>query len=187
MHRIALLAVALAVAATNAAAAARDTTLALVAYSTPKEAFAKIIPAFQATPAGHGINFTQSYGPSGDQAQAIVAGLPADVVDLSLEPDLDTLDKAGLVDKSWNANAYHGIVTRSVVVFVVRQGNPKHVKDWGDLVKRGVFRRIEGQPGVVLANPDGKAKPPAPKAHRNGKTTKAKPAAPAASPRMRKG
>jgi len=138
LHRIALLAVALAVAAPNAAAASRDTTLALVAYSTPKEAFAKVIPAFQATLAGRGINFTQSYGPSGDQAQAIVAGLPADVVDLSLEPDLQTLVEAGLVDKSWNQNAYHGIVTRSVVVFVVRQGNPKHIKDWSDLVRQGV-------------------------------------------------
>src|SRR5712691_7278245 len=138
VHRIGPLAIAQAAAATNAAAASRDTTLALVAYSTPKEAFAKIIPAFQATPAGRGITFTQSYGPSGDQAQAIVAGLPADVVDLSLQPDLQTLVKAGLVDKSWDKNAYHGIVTRSVVVFVVRQGNPKHIKDWSDLVKPGI-------------------------------------------------
>ncbi len=138
MRRIALLCLTLGIAATNAPAASKDTTLALVAYSTPKEAFAKIIPAFQATPAGRGINFTQSYGPSGDQAQAIVAGLPADVVDLSLAPDLQTLVKAGLVDKSWDKNAYQGIVTRSVVVFVVRQGNPKHIKDWGDLVKPGV-------------------------------------------------
>ena len=68
MHRIGPLAIAQAGAATNAAAASRDTTLALVAYSTPKEAFAKIIPAFQTTPAGRGITFTQSYGPSGDQA-----------------------------------------------------------------------------------------------------------------------
>src|SRR5207253_235427 len=120
------------------AAASNDTTLALVAYSTPKEAFAKIIPAFQATPAGRGISFTQSYGPSGDQAQAIVAGLPADVVDLSLAPDVETLVKARLVAKNWDQTPYHGIVTRSVVVFVVRQGTPKHIKDWGDLVKPGV-------------------------------------------------
>src|SRR5205085_2453955 len=126
------------IAAATAPAASRNTTIALVAYSTPKEAFAKIIPAFQATPAGRGVAFTQSYGPSGDQAQAIVAGLPADVVDLSLQPDLDTLVKAGLVDKNWDKNAYHGIVTRSVVVFVVRQGNPKHIKGWDDLVKPGV-------------------------------------------------
>src|SRR3989442_15817539 len=86
MRHIAVLVVVLAVAATNAAAASRATTLALVAYSTPKEAFAKLIPAFQATPAGHGVSFTQSYGPSGEQAQAIVAGLPADVPDPSPHP-----------------------------------------------------------------------------------------------------
>jgi sulfate transport system substrate-binding protein len=141
MRRIALVTVtvlaAVAVAAV-AAAATRDSTLSLVAYSTPKEAFATIIPAFQATPAGKGVSFTQSYGASGDQAQAVVAGLPADVVDLSLEPDVKLLVKAGLVAKNWNQNAYNGIVTRSVVVFVVRNGNPKHIKDWGDLVKPGV-------------------------------------------------
>jgi len=119
-------------------AATRDTTLSLVAYSTPKAAFAKLIPAFQATPAGKGVNFTQSYGPSSDEANAILNGLPADVVDLSLWPDVDLLRRHGLVDKNWDQNAYHGIVTRSVVVFVVRQGNPKHIKTWEDLVKPGI-------------------------------------------------
>ena len=141
MRRIALVTVTVLAAvavATVAAAATRDSTLSLVAYSTPKEAFATIIPAFQATPSGKGVSFTQSYGASGDQAQAVVAGLPADVVDLSLEPDVKLLVKAGLVAKNWNQNAYDGIVTRSVVVFVVRNGNPKHIKDWGDLVKPGV-------------------------------------------------
>jgi sulfate/thiosulfate transport system substrate-binding protein len=140
MRRIALLALCLLLlpAAANAPAAPSGTTLSLVAYSTPKAAFAKLIPAFQATPAGAGVGFTQSYGPSADQAQAIVNGLPADVVDLSLQPDVDTLVKAGLVAKSWNTNRFHGIVTRSVVVFVVRQGNPKHIKTWEDLVKPGV-------------------------------------------------
>jgi sulfate/thiosulfate transport system substrate-binding protein len=141
MRRIALfvaLAVLAAAVAAIAPAATRDTTLSLVAYSTPKEAFTQIIPAFQQTPAGNGISFQQSYGASGDQAQAVIAGLPADVVDLSLEPDVKLLVDAGLVDKNWNKNAYKGIVTRSVVVFVVRNGNPKHIKDWGDLVKPGV-------------------------------------------------
>jgi sulfate/thiosulfate-binding protein len=142
MRRITLVLAALAVLAvttvTIAPAATRDTTLSLVAYSTPKEAFTQIIPAFQQTPAGKGINVQQSYGASGDQAHAVIAGLPADVVDLSLEPDLKLLVQAGLVDKTWKNNAYNGIVTRSVVVFVVRNGNPKHIKDWGDLVKPGV-------------------------------------------------
>ena len=99
MRRISLLVVALGVAAVVtglAGAASRDTKIALVAYSTPKEAFSHLIPAFQATPAGKDVSFTQSYGASGDQARAVVAGLPADVVDLSLAPDVDTLVKAGL-------------------------------------------------------------------------------------------
>jgi sulfate/thiosulfate-binding protein len=138
LRRFAIALFVLAALAAPASAARKDTTLSLVAYSTPKAAFAKLIPAFQATPAGRGVNFTQSYGPSGDQTQAIANGLPADVVDLSLQPDMETLVKAGLVAKNWNANAYGGIVTRSVVVFVVRNGNPKHIKTWDDLVKPGV-------------------------------------------------
>jgi sulfate/thiosulfate-binding protein len=125
-------------AATSAPAARQSTTLNLVAYSTPKEAFATIIPAFQKTAAGKDVQFTQSYGPSESQARAIIAGQPADVVDLSLQPDLDSLVAKGLVAKSWNQNQYHGFVTRSVVVFVVRNGNPKHIKDWEDLIKPGV-------------------------------------------------
>jgi sulfate transport system substrate-binding protein len=121
-----------------ASAARQDTTLSLVAYSTPTAAFGKLIPAFQATAAGKGVQFQQSYGASEVQAKAIVAGLSADVVDLSLQPDMVTLVKAGLVSKSWNKNAYHGFVTKSVVVFVLRDGNPKHIRTWDDLVKPGV-------------------------------------------------
>ena len=139
MRRIALFTTLLAVLVVPAAGAGTtDTTLALVAYSTPKAAFSTIIPAFQQTPAGQGVSFTQSYGPSSEQAQAVINGLPADVVDLSLEPDVQTLVKAGLVAKNWNANKYKGIVTRSVVVIVVRKGNPKHIRSWNDLIKPGV-------------------------------------------------
>ena len=137
MRRIALLTLLLAAFVVPAAGArTTDTTLSLVAYSTPKAAFATIIPAFQKTPAGQGVNFTQSYGPSGDQTQAIVNGLPADVVDLSLEPDMRTLVKAGIVAPNWNANKYKGIVTRSVVVIVFRSG--KKIRGWNDLIKPGV-------------------------------------------------
>src|SRR6185503_10804036 len=62
--------------------------LSLVAYSTPKEAYAALIPAFNKTTAGNGVSFTQSYGPSGDQSRAVAAGLPADIVALSLAPDV---------------------------------------------------------------------------------------------------
>lgn len=112
--------------------------LTLVAYSTPQAAFEKLIPAFQATPEGKGVSFKQSYGPSGEQSRAVANGLHADVVDFSLEPDVERLVKAGLVDSSWNQNATHGFVTNSVAVIIVRKGNPKHVEDWSDLVKPGV-------------------------------------------------
>lgn len=115
-----------------------DAHLTLVAYSTPKEAYAKIIPTFQATAAGKGVTFDQSYGASGEQARAVAAGLKADVVGFSLEPDVTSLVKAGLVGNSWNHDRFHGMVTDSVVVFVIRDGNPKHLKTWNDLLRPGV-------------------------------------------------
>jgi sulfate transport system substrate-binding protein len=133
----ALLAVALAVAG-GASGASKDAKLNLVAYSTPAAAFAKIIPAFQSTPAGKGVSFSQSYGASGDQARAVLGGLPADVLDLSLQPDMTTLVQAGIVDRNWNHDRYQGFVTTSVVVFVLRDGNPKKIKTWDDLTKKGV-------------------------------------------------
>src|SRR5919206_2933767 len=81
----------------GARAATEKTTLSLVAYSTPKDAYAKIIPAFQATAAGKDVSFDQSYGASGDQARAVAAGLSADIVALSLEPDVSTLVRKGIV------------------------------------------------------------------------------------------
>jgi sulfate/thiosulfate transport system substrate-binding protein len=113
-------------------------SLTLVAYSTPQAAFEKLIPAFQATPEGKGVDFKQSYGPSGEQSRAVSNGLHADVVDFSLEPDVERLVKAGLVASTWNHNATHGFVTNSVAVIIVRKGNPKHITGWADLIKPGV-------------------------------------------------
>jgi sulfate/thiosulfate-binding protein len=121
-----------------ASAATRSTNLTLVAYSTPKDAYAKVIPAFQGTSAGRDVSFTQSYGPSADQSRAVLNGLSADVVAFSLAPDVTRLVTAGLVASNWNKDAYHGMVTDSVVVIAVRQGNPKHIKTWNDLTKSGV-------------------------------------------------
>jgi sulfate/thiosulfate transport system substrate-binding protein len=112
--------------------------LALIAYSTPKEAYAEIIPAFKKTPGGKGVGFSQSYGPSGDQSRAVQSGLPADVVALSLAPDVEKLVDKGLVAKDWASGPHKGFVTNSVVVFAVRKGNPKNIKTWDDLVKPGV-------------------------------------------------
>jgi len=131
--------------AAEAGARRADARLSLVAYSTPAAAYAELISAFQKTPSGAGVSFSQSYGASGDQARAIIAGLPADVVNLSLAPDMDSLVKAGLVDASWNRQSYRGMVTDSVVVFVLRDGNPKHIKTWNDLLRPGV--------SVITPNP----------------------------------
>jgi len=139
-----LLVVAAAFAA-GAGARTQDVKLSLVAYSTPRDAYARIIPLFQRTPQGQGVSFTQSYGASGDQARAVQNGLRADVVALSLGPDVDQLVKAGIVDANWNMQSYKGIVTDSVVVFVLRDGNPKHIKGWNDLLRPGV--------SVITPNP----------------------------------
>jgi sulfate/thiosulfate transport system substrate-binding protein len=112
--------------------------LSLVAYSTPQEAFQELIPAFQKIPAGAGVGFVQSYGASGDQSRAVAAGLPADVVELSLAPDVTKLVTAGIVPANWDQDQWHGFVTDSVVALVVRKGNPKNIHTWADLVKPGV-------------------------------------------------
>jgi len=119
--------------------------LTLVAYSTPEEAYKELIPAFNKTPEGKGVGFDQSYASSGEQSRAVEGGLPADVVEFSLEPDMTRLVDAGLVDKSWNQNQYKGMVTNSVVVLMVRKGNPKNIKSWDDLVT-GDVEVIEPNP-----------------------------------------
>jgi sulfate transport system substrate-binding protein len=113
-------------------------TISLVAYTTPREAYEQLIPLFQETPAGEGVEFVQSYGASGDQARAVEAGLDADVVALSLEPDVDILVDAGLVDPGWRESPQNGMVSHSVVVLAVREGNPKGIGTWDDLLADGV-------------------------------------------------
>jgi sulfate transport system substrate-binding protein len=112
--------------------------LTLVAYSTPQEAYEQIIPAFQRTPDGKGVSFDQSYGASGEQSRAVEGGLPADVVAFSLAPDVGRLVDADLVAPDWASTATKGMVTDSVVVFVVRKGNPKGIRTWADLTEDGV-------------------------------------------------
>ncbi len=129
---------ALGLAACGSSSGGASKSVSLVAYSTPQGAFEKLIPAFQATAAGKGVSFSQSYGPSGEQSRSVANGLHADVVNFSLEPDVEKLVKAGLVSPSWNQNATHGFVTNSVAVIIVRKGNPKHITGWSDLIKPGV-------------------------------------------------
>jgi len=113
--------------------------LALVAYSTPQQVYEDaVIPGFQKTPKGEGVEFSTSFGASGDQRRAVAGGLPADVVAFSLQPDMTKTVAAGLVPESWNADEHKGMVTDSVVVLSVRPGNSKRIEGWADLVRDDV-------------------------------------------------
>ena len=113
--------------------------LSLVAYSTPEVVYDEIIPDFQKTPEGEGVEFKTSYGASGEQSRAVEAGLAADYVSFSIEPDMTRLVEAGIVDAAWkDATDSTGLVTTSLVSFIVRKGNPKGIKTWDDLLKDGV-------------------------------------------------
>jgi sulfate/thiosulfate transport system substrate-binding protein len=126
--------------ASNAASTSGGSSvnLNLVAYSTPKKAYDALTAAFAKTSAGKGVSFSESFGASGSQSRAVDTGQPADVVTFSTTPDMTRLVKDGIVAKNWNANPEQGFSSDSVVVFVVRQGNPKHITGWDDLIKPGV-------------------------------------------------
>jgi sulfate transport system substrate-binding protein len=115
-----------------------DRKITLAAYSTPREAYETIVGSFAGSPAGRGIRVEQSYGASGEQSRAVASGLQADVVAFSLAPDITRLVEAGLVREDWDDDAHDGMVTESVVVFLVRKGNPKGIETWDDLVADGV-------------------------------------------------
>jgi sulfate transport system substrate-binding protein len=114
----------------------------VVGYSVVSSAFTALEKGFQATHAGNGITFTNSFGASTSQAEDVVAGLPADVTVFSQVPDLNLLVNAGLVSKNWADNpassAVNGYVTDSVVAIVTRAGNPLGITGWNSLTKSGV-------------------------------------------------
>ncbi|WP_228002315.1 sulfate ABC transporter substrate-binding protein [Nocardia australiensis] len=113
-------------------------TLNLYAYAVPKAGFDKVVPEFNKTDQGKGVQVNGAYGASGDQSRKVKDGAEADIVNFSVEPDVTRLVDAGLVDSSWNADATKGIPFGSVVSIVVRKDNPKGIKDWDDLLKPGV-------------------------------------------------
>jgi len=118
--------------------ASGDTKLTLAAYSTPREVYERLTKDFAATPVGKGVSFDESYAASGEQSRAVAAGLPADVVAFSLEPDVTRLVAEGLVDEGWSDDEHGGMVSDSVVVFAVRKGNPKGIRTWDDLTREDV-------------------------------------------------
>jgi sulfate transport system substrate-binding protein len=145
MRRIALLSLLIPVLVFTGVAAAGGTTIRIVAFSTPKPVVEALIAKWTKTPAGSGNSFTESYGSSSSQAKAIIAGQPADIAFLSNALDIDSLAQAGLVTKKWTTKLPQGgMVANSVVTFVVRPGNPKHIHSWADLTR----------PGVQVVTPD---------------------------------
>jgi sulfate/thiosulfate-binding protein len=113
-------------------------TVSIVGFSILKTANKSLIKDFQKTDAGKDVEFKESYGASGDQARAVIAGLKADEVHLSLEPDMTKLTDEKLVADDWKSGPNKGIATQSVVAIVTRKGNPKGIKSWDDLAKPGV-------------------------------------------------
>ena len=119
--------------------AAAASTVRVNGFSILEQANKTVFSGFQGTEAGKGVTFQTSYGASGDQSRGVESGNKADVVHYSLETDVTRLVKAGLVAQDWkSATPTDGVLTSSVVVFVVRKGNPKHIEGWDDLVKPGV-------------------------------------------------
>jgi sulfate/thiosulfate transport system substrate-binding protein len=121
--------------------AAGATKITIGGYTTPREAFGKIIPLFQKSwkdQTGEDVTFEQSYLGSGAQSRAIVDGFDADVAALSLEADITRIVDAKLITHDWKTEKYGGMMSTSVVAFAVRPGNPKGIKDWADLAKPGI-------------------------------------------------
>jgi sulfate/thiosulfate transport system substrate-binding protein len=115
-----------------------NTKITLVAYSVPEPGWSKVIPAFNASEEGKGVQVITSYAASADQSRGVVEGKPADIVNFSVEPDITRLVKAGKVSADWDKDATKGVPFGSVVTLVVRKGNPKNIRDWDDLLRPGI-------------------------------------------------
>jgi sulfate transport system substrate-binding protein len=121
--------------------------LDVVGYSTPESVYTETLePAFAKTSQGKGDSFSNSFGASGDQSRAVVAGQPASVVHFSQAGDMERLVEEGeIVSKNWDKGKYKGIATDSVVVILVRKGNPQGIKSFADLQTKDV--------GIITPNP----------------------------------
>jgi sulfate transport system substrate-binding protein len=115
-----------------------STNLSIVGFAVPEAANKAIAEQWAETPEGEGVEFTTSYGASGDQSRAVASGLDADYVHFSVSSDVTRLVDEGLVAEDWNAGDNKGIVSTSIVVFAVREGNPLGIEDWDDLTAEGV-------------------------------------------------
>lgn len=126
-----------------------EITLILAAYTTPREAYRELIPIFQQQwkeKTGQTVHFEESYQGSGAQSRAVVEGFEADIVALSLEADVTRIENVGLITHDWHSKPFGGMVSTSVVSFVVREGNPRNIQDWADLA----------QPSIAILTPNPK-------------------------------
>jgi sulfate/thiosulfate-binding protein len=121
-----------------------STTLDIVGFAVPETANRAIADEWAQTPEGEGVVFQTSYGASGDQSRAVVSGLEADYVHFSVASDVTRLVDEGLVAEEWDDGPTKGIVSSSIVVFAVREGNPEGIETWEDLI----------QPGVEIVTPN---------------------------------
>jgi sulfate transport system substrate-binding protein len=130
-------------------ARADDTALLNVSYDVARNVYKELNPAFiesWKTKTGETIKIDQSHGGSGKQARAVIDGLAADVVSMNSPLDVDAIAKANLLPKNWAERLpNNSSPSWSTILFVVRKGNPKHIRDWNDLVKPGVR--------VIIPNP----------------------------------
>jgi sulfate/thiosulfate-binding protein len=148
--RILLLVAALAATIAAPAAAQNKITLLNVSYDPTRELYQDINGAFAKSwqaKTGQGVTVNQSHGGSGKQARAVIDGLQADVVTLALAYDVDALSRIGkLIPADWQKRLPNNSTPyTSTIVLLVRKGNPKHVRDWDDLVRPGI--------SVVTPNP----------------------------------
>ena len=132
---------------TGSSSSSGGAKLDVVGYSTPESVYAETLePAFEKAPDGKGVTFSNSFGASGDQSRAVVAGQPASVVHFSQAGDMERLVEEGeLVSKGWEKQPYGGIATDSVVVILVKKGNPEGIESFKDLETKSV--------DVVTPNP----------------------------------
>jgi len=142
--------VALGLAALTGAVLAKDITLLNVSYDPTRELYVDVNKAFAAqwkAKTGDTVSIKQSHGGSGKQARSVIDGLEADVVTLALAYDIDEIgERAKLLPADWQKRFKHNSSPyTSTIVFLVRKGNPKGIKDWDDLVKPGI--------GVITPNP----------------------------------
>jgi sulfate/thiosulfate-binding protein len=131
------------------AASAADITLLNVSYDPTRELYQDFNAAFARqwkAKTGDSVTVKQSHGGSGKQARSVIDGLEADVVTLALASDIDAISERGMLARDWQQRLpHHSAPYTSTIVFLVRKGNPKGIKDWGDLIKPGV--------SVITPNP----------------------------------